>query len=1174
DHQVKIRGFRIELGEIEARLQEHEGVREVVVLAVDGPAGQQLAAYLIPANPDQADLRETLKTHLKANLPDYMVPTHLIQLESFPLTANGKLDRKALPKPDAANLQAAYVAPQSALEQQLAAIWADVLKVEKVGLSDNFFELGGDSIISIQVVSRARHAGIFFTPKDLFQRQTVQSLAAVARLAEATSIEQGAVEGIAPLTPVQHWFFDGDMPQRHHFNQAVLLQPSRALDVNALEHALRALLVQHDALRLAFSEDNGVWQARHGVRHDAALLWQRQLNRADELEPLVQQAQRSLDLQQGHLLRALLADLPDGSQRLLLVIHHLVVDGVSWRILLEDLQQAYSALVDGKPVTLPRKTSAFKHWGERLRDYARSPALEQELGYWQAQLEGVSDALPHHARGPLTSRQITSVSTRLDRDTTRQLLQDAPAAYRTQINDLLLTALARVICQWTGQDSALIKLEGHGREDLFDELDITRTLGWFTSIYPVKLSPQADLAGSLKTIKEQLRAIPNKGIGYGVLRYLGSDEARRSLAALAKGTIVFNYLGQFDGSFAAEDALFVPASESRGDMHSAEAPLDSLLSISGQVYGGELELNWRFSTEAFEPALMQDLAKRYGEELRQLTAHCLGAGVAGATPSDFPLARLEQAQIDRLPIAIAEIADVYPLSPMQQGMLFHSLYEKEAGNYINQLRVDVRGLDVPRFKAAWQALIDQHEVLRASFISDMQQPLQVIRRQVVATFAEQDWRGRDHSEAAIKAWADGDRQRGFDLEQEALLRLTLLRTGEDSHHLVYTSHHILMDGWSNSRLLGEVLQRYHGEVPAQSGARYRDYIEWLQRQDAALSQRFWSEQLAVLDEPTRLVQVLRSTTTALGYTDRHYALDQAETRKLNEFAREQRVTLNTLVQAAWLLLLQRYTGQSSVTFGATVSGRPAELAGIEEQLGLFINTLPVVGSPRPEQRVADFVQQVQTLNLALREHEHTPLYDIQRWAGQGGEALFDTILVFENYPVSEALQQAAPDDLKFGSVINLEQTHYPLTLIVSAGDALGVRFNFDRQRFSEDAMARLVEHFDHLLRALVVDPQAALGELALPSVAGQEVAAFPSEQCIHQRIEAQAARVPEAVAVSFGGEQLTYAQLNSRANQLAHKLRERGVGPDVLVGLSVERSLEMLVGVLGILKAGGAYVPL
>ncbi|MDR0278103.1 MAG: amino acid adenylation domain-containing protein, partial [Paucimonas sp.] len=1183
DHQVKIRGFRIELGEIEARLQEHDAVREVVVLAVQGPSGQQLAGYLVPSDPQQADVREVLRAHLKANLPDYMVPTHLVLLDAMPLTANGKLDRKALPKPDAANLQAAYVAPQSELEQRLAAIWADVLKVEKVGLTDNFFELGGDSIISIQVVSRARHAGIFFTPKDLVQRQTVQSLAAVARRAEATAIEQGEVQGEAPLTPVQHWFFDSPVPTRHHWNQAVLLQPARALVAAPLQQALRALLTQHDALRLAFVEGEGGWQARHVPSSDDALLWARPLAHVDDLEPLVQEAQRSLDLQRGHLLRAVLAELPDGTQRLLLVIHHLVVDGVSWRILLEDLQQAYTALLDGQPVALPRKTSAFKHWGEHLRDYARSPALEQELAYWQEQLDDASDELPlSHRGGELTSRHVSSVCTRLDRDATRQLLQDAPAAYRTQINDLLLTALARVICQWTRQPSALIKLEGHGREDLFDDLDITRTVGWFTSIYPVKLSPQADLAASIKTIKEQLRAIPNKGIGYGVLRHLGSDEARSSLAALAKGSIVFNYLGQFDGSFAAEDALFVPASESRGDMHSVDAPLDSLISVSGQVYGGELELNWRFSTSAFEPALLQDLAERYGDELRLLIGHCLADGVAGATPSDFPLAHLEQAQIDSLPVPVADIADIYPLSPMQQGMLFHTLYEKAAGNYVNQMRVDVEGLDVTRFQAAWQALVDQHDVLRAAFVSDLERPLQVIRKQVVAAFAEQDWRGRDHSPAALKAWADGDRQRGFDLEQEALLRLTLLRTGDDRHHLVYTSHHILMDGWSNSRLLGEVLQRYHGQAPALSAARYRDYIEWLQRQDASASQRFWSEQLAVLDAPTRLVQVLKPEGTASGYVDLHYALDREDTRKLGDFAREQRVTLNTLVQAAWLLLLQRYSGQASVTFGATVAGRPAELAGIEEQLGLFINTLPVVGSPRAEQSVADFVRQVQDLNLALREHEHTPLYDIQRWAGQGGEALFDNILVFENYPVSEALQAAAPADLRFGSVLTQEQTHYPLTLIVQANDTLAVRFNFDRQRFSEAGMARLAGHFDRLLRGLVADPAAPLGEL--PMLADDErqqvterwndTTVVFDAGTVHELIEAQVWATPDAVAVRLGERTLDYAELDRQANRLAHRLVALGVGPDVLVGISLERSLELVVGLLAILKAGGAYVPL
>ncbi|WP_163030924.1 condensation domain-containing protein, partial [Pseudomonas viridiflava] len=283
--------------------------------------------------------------------------------------------------------------------------------------------------------------------------------------------------------------------------------------------------------------------------------------------------------------------------------------------------------------------------------------------------------------------------------------------------------------------------------------------------------------------------------------------------------------------------------------------------------------------------------------------------------------------------------------------------------------------------------------------------------------------------------------------------------------------------------------------------------------------------------------------------------------------------LNTLVQSAWLLVLQRYTGQSSVTFGATVAGRPSDLPGVEEQLGLFINTLPVIASPRPEQTVADWVQQVQAKNLALREHEHTPLYDIQRWARTGGEALFDNILVFENYPMSEALQRA-PDGLTFTELRNQEQAHYPLTLVIEAADVLSVRFSYDRQHFSAEAVAQLAAHFDHLLQSLSAEPSACLGELSLPVGWTQAVQAWPTTQCAHQRFEAQAAETPQAIALSLGGEQLSYDQLNQRANQLAHKLREQGVGPDVRVGLAAERSLDMIVGLLAILKAGGAYVPL
>ncbi|NQD58262.1 amino acid adenylation domain-containing protein, partial [Pseudomonas sp. CM25] len=1078
------------------------------------------------------------------------------------------------------------IAPQTELEQQIAAIWADVLKLDRVGLDDNFFELGGDSIISLQVVSRARQVDIHFTPKDLFEAQTVQALARLASRGDIVLIDQGAVTGVTPLTPIQHWFFEQPIAKRHHWNQSVLLTPGEALDALMLDAALQALLNHHDALRLRMVKHGVQWQAEFAEAGHVQL-WQRDFASIEQLEQDAAQAQRSLDLEHGPLLRAMLGTLPDGSQRLLLVIHHLVVDGVSWRVLLEDLQQAYQALAAGQPLQLAPKTTSYKAWAERLQTYAAAPELQQQLGYWQAQLQGTREALPcDNPQGSRQLRHAASVSTRLDAQSTRRLLQACSVAYRTQINDLLLTALAQAVTQWSGQPEVLVRLEGHGREDLFAGIDLTRTVGWFTSLYPVKLSPQADLAGSIKTIKEQLRAVPDKGLGYGVLRYLGDAASREALAALPEGQVVFNYLGQFDGSFDGETGLFTPAKEHDGARQDAQAPLASLLTVNGQVYGGELRLEWTFSQDVHHRETIERLAQAYLQALGQIIEHCCASGHRGLTPSDFPLAALSQAQLDQLPVAAAHVTDVYPLSPMQQGMLFHSIYEQGSGNYINQMRVDVDGLNVDAFRQAWEAALQAHDILRSSFIwqGDLGQAVQVVRKRVTLPFSEHDLRAEAGLDQALDALADTDRQLGFDLAEAPLLRLALVRTGAARHHLIFTCHHILMDGWSTSQLLGEVLQRYAGQPVVATTGSYRDYIAWLQRQDARAAETFWRGQMAELHEPTRLAQAVRSAEPeGQGHEVHHQVFDAARTARVEAFARAQRVTVNTLVQATWLLLLQRYTGQSSVCFGATVAGRPAELAGVEAQIGLFINTLPVVGAPQSEQSVAHWIGQVQASNLAMREYEHTPLYDVQRWAGLGGEALFDSLVVFESYPVSEALQQGAPSGVQFGAVQVREQTNYPLTVLVSLGDSLAIQYRHDRAQWNGEAIEQLAHHFATLLDALVSDAGAALGDLPLLDAAQHQLivqdwnrtaASYPAERCIHQLFEAQVASAPDAIALIHGEQTLSYAVLNARANQLAHKLRESGVGPEVLVGVAMERGLDMVVALMAILKAGGAYVPL
>ncbi|MBV6290397.1 condensation domain-containing protein, partial [Pseudomonas aegrilactucae] len=1099
DHQVKIRGLRIELGEIEARLLELASVREASVLAVEAGSGLQLAAYLVASDANlasasstqQAQWRDAVRQQLLAELPEYMVPAHLVLLEQLPLSPNGKLDRKALPGITATTTRSEHVAASSPLEQQLVDIWQAVLKLDRVGVTDNFFELGGDSIISIQVVSRARQAGIRFTPKALFEHQTIQRLATVAQSSDASAVaDQSALQGATALLPIQQMFFELPMPERHHWNQAVLLKANARLDAAALEQALQSLVLHHDALRLHFTETANVWSgeyrsvaAQTGAWAHTPLLWHHTVSDAHALEALAESAQRSLDLE-GGIVRALLADLADGSQRLLLVIHHLAVDGVSWRILFEDLQAAYRHAVAGQVAELPAKTTSLRAWAEQLQAFARHDGLEQELAYWQQQLQGVNNDLPcDRAAERLLNRNSNSVQVVLDKQRTRQLLQQAPAAYRTQVNDLLLSALAQVITRWSGHDDLLLQLEGHGREELFEAVDLTRTVGWFTSLFPVRLTPASTLGDTIKQVKEQLRAIPNKGIGFGALRYLGDAQTQQAMQQLPVPRLTFNYLGQLDGTFDSDEgALFAPSGESAGTGQSLDAPQSNWLTLNSQVYAGELSLTWGYNSEMFDASTVQGLAEEYLQALTRLIEHCLQADSHGLTPSDVPLARLSQVQLDALPLSAQQVETLYPLAPMQQGMLFHTLYQQEAGNYINQMRLDVRGLDAERFRAAWQATLDAHDILRSGFLwqGQLNEPLQVVHKRVELPFSVLDWREHQGCSAALETLAVEELMQPFDLQQPPLLRLFMVRTGEDSHHLIYTHHHILMDGWSNSQMMGEVMQRYHGQLVPLSSGRYSDYIAWLQQQDQALSETFWKAQVQTLDAPTRLAAAITAERSpASGHAHFEAALEQADTSRLEAFARQQKVTPNTLVQAAWLIVLQRYCAQATVCFGATVSGRPAELTGVEQQLGLFINTLPVVATPLPELSVGQWLQQVQAQNLGLREHEHTPLFDIQRWAGKNAESLFDTILVFENYPISQALEQTASATLHFGSIRTHEQTNYPLTLMVGFGAMLTLQASYDQAHFNAATVQKLAHALLRLLSAMLGSADQAIGDLVM-----------------------------------------------------------------------------------------------
>jgi len=1206
DHQVKIRGFRIELGEIESRLLEHPSVAEAVVLALDSPSGKQLVAYLVSDDADHSALRESLKAHLKAQLPDYMVPAHLMVLGSMPLTANGKLDRRALPQPDPEANRQHYVAPRNELEQTLAAIWCAVLNVQQVGLDDNFFELGGDSILSIQVVSRARQAGIHFSPRDLFQHQTVQTLAAVATRSEQVIVEQGLLTGASGLTPIQHWFFDTDIPARQHWNQALLLEPVQSLEPHRLEQALLAVLEHHDALRLSFTRRDAQWHAEHLAVPEGGVLLQARVADMAQCAALFTDTQRSLDLEHGPLLRALLVDGPGGRQRLMIAIHHLVVDGVSWRVLLEDLQNVYRQLSDGQSVNLPAKTSALRDWAARLQAYASSESLREELSLWQDRLSGPAVELPvDRPQGSLRNRDAETVSVRLDAEHTRQLLQQAPSAYRTQVNDLLLTALARVLCRWSGHESALIQLEGHGRETLFDDIDLTRSVGWFTSAYPLRLTPlrieeAAGQGASIKAIKEQLRAVPHKGLGYGVLRYLADDLCRQTMAALPTAGITFNYLGQFDQSFG-DDALFHPLDESAGIAHDVDAPLANALSVDSQVFGGELVLRWTFSRERHDSQTISDLAHAYLAELQSLIEHCLKDEAGGLTPSDFPLARLTQPQLDALPVPASAIEDVYPLTPMQEGLLLHTLLEPGTGLYYMQDRYRINSaLDPERFAQAWQAVIARHEALRASFCWNVgEDMLQVIHKPGSTPIEYLDWSADPEAEQEprLQALLKQEREAGFDLLNQAPFHLRLIRVGEARYWFMMSNHHILIDAWCRSLLMNDFFDIYMAlgegrEAQLAMPPRYRDYIAWLQRQNLAEARQWWQHNLQGFERTTPIPSDRPLLREHAGHSggmvvgDCYTRLDVRDGAQLRELAQAHQLTVNTFAQAAWALVLRRLSGDRDVLFGVTVAGRPVDMPQMQRTVGLFINSIALrVKLPEDDQKcsVRQWLSGLLDSNMQLREYEYLPLVTIQEHSEvPKGQPLFDSLFVFENAPVEVSVLDRA-QSLNATSDSGRTHTNFPLTAVCYPGDDLGLHLSYDQRYFDEATVQGMLGEFKRLLLALVQGFQGDMADLPLIGEQEREFLVegcnqsehdYPLEQSYVELFEAQVAQHPQRIAASCLDQRWTYAELNRRSNRLGHALIAAGVGPDQPVALLAERNLDLLGMIIGSFKAGAGYLPL
>ena len=1175
---------------MEAALRGYPGVRETVVtVREDAPGDKRLVAYVVA---DKSPSVSEWRRFLQARLPDYMVPSAFVVLPALPLTANGKLDRSALPVPTVVREAEAMVA-RTEDEQRLAEIFAQVLRLDQVGIHDNFFELGGDSILAIQIVARARSKRLRFTPRQLFEQPTIAGLLTVANTASIAA-EQGTVTGTAPLTPIQRWFFEQELADPQHYNQAVLLTVSRDIDDNRWIRVFDQLLAHHDALRLRFFRTGDGWIQTLADPGSATPYRRIDLSgvaRSQHMTAVAEQAaqvQASLDLSRGPLLRAALFDFgPDEKACLLIVIHHLAVDGVSWRILLEDLDTANAQIAH--PAALPPKTTAFTSWAGKLAAHANSADLLEEAKYWLAALPTQTTPLPQDLPAPAeanTAGSSRAVVVSLSTEETARLLRDIARTHRARIDEILLTAVALALARWIGAGETLVDVEGHGRETIFDDVDLSRTVGWFTTIFPVALdvSDRVNLGAALRRIKERLRAIPRRGIGYGLLRYISKSEAGERLRALPQAQMSFNYLGQFEHS--ADPGA--EGNDPRGPAFSGRDRRRYLIDVNGGVFSDRLHLSWIYSEAIHHRATIEALSAAFLEELRGIIAYSPSSGDMGFSPADFPLSSLNQAQLDELLRDNPDLEDIYPLSPMQEGMLFHTLLDPDSGIYVEQLHHSFASdIDIEAFEQSWGCVVTRHPALRTTFHwKGLDAPLQVVHREAQLDCVRLDWRGSSQLSQRFDDFLDTDRKRGFDLSKVPPMRIFLIRTGDNQFEFVWSHHHALLDGWSVPILFSELGDFYDA---IQRGVRhepppprpYRDYIAWLREQDRNAAQAYWKQALQGFFAATPLVVDRPHTGTgkAEEHGERYIRMSAGSTATLETFARAHQLTLNTLVQAAWALLLSRYSGETDVVLGVIVSGRPAAITGVESMLGLFINALPLRISVSGDATLVDWLQNLQNRQLKDREYEYSSLAEVQRLSEvPAGQPLFESLLVFQNYPRREPTK----GNKAASATRSVERTSYPLTAIAAPGEELLLRLLYNRASFDDASILRMLDHWRTLLEAITANSAGRLADLSLLTAAERRQFTnwnhtqreYPRDRCIHELFLEQTARTPDAVALVYGTTRFTYREISDRAHMIASHLCCLGVHPDTPVALCLERSPEMVSGMLAVLIAGGACVPL
>ncbi|WP_170923050.1 iturin family lipopeptide synthetase B [Enterococcus sp. 7F3_DIV0205] len=1185
DEQVKINGLRIELSEIKNTLASYPNIDDAAVIVSEK---NQIVAYYV----SKSEYQETqLKEFLEKKLPLYMIPKRFIKINELPVNNNGKLDKSKLPmiEEESAVRTKEIVAPKTEQERVLISVFSTVLNNENIGCNHNFFEIGGDSIKAIRIVSKLREIGYNLSVPTIMTEKNLGNIATHMELNQIETQDQNEpiIVGETPLSPIQNYFFNSKLPVPEHFNQTFLLE-CKNLEIDSLKKALLAVCNHHDLLRAIYIEGKQIIKEQDSsnlfemISFD--LMNEKEALIFEKMEAISDQIQPTLNLTEGPLIKVVVFHTRE-MDYISLIVHHLMVDGISWRILVEDINTAYRQSLEERTIELPMKTASFSRWCESLEAFSTSETLEKERPYWNkisklATQANTTLCAPQDNRGT----GIDEIS--LSKELTENLILHSNKSYNTEINDLLVTALFRTINKMTATDTISVRMEGHGREPIHKPIHIDRTIGWFTTIYPVVCTGiGGSLQNDLKRVKENLRRIPNHGLGYSVLDCY--DEQFEGVQT----EVTFNYLGDFEQESSEYDIQIKTVEY--GYQISENNHFGTPISIDGSLNNGVISFVFIYDKSMCDDTMIKELKTLFETELKMVVDHCLKKVVPEKTASDFGETNWSEEEFRQVETNFTkgndQIEKIYPLTPLQEGLLFHEQEKANSSAYIVQAIYELGNIEITEFKQALHLLVQKHSVLRTSVIyKNVSIPRQVIHQNASCDVESIDLTGTLIIEDAMKNIEQENIRRGFDLEVDALFRIKIMKVAADNYKMLMSFHHIILDGWCNAILLNDLQEFYKSLLAGQDyeaikqgiepDYAHAEHVKYLAEMNTREAKKYWH---TLLEDYTTVASILPTAVQTVKTENNQIkqVLDSQTSEQIRVLAKSLNVTVNTIFESAWGILLQNYTNTEDVVFGQVVSGRNSPIANIEDKVGLFINTIPVRVQ---NEKNADFTTIVTNLQTQLNQsgaHDLYPLSEIQN-ENELGNKLVQTIVAFENYEENVLSDIEVPqfllEDIR-------EETNYDLTLSIQNGESFAVNLLFDVSKYSKQGVDYILTHFCQLLKAAIQSPQQPISTIdfltdeqreLIVSGFNQTTTKYPNDVSVVTAFNEILPTYHKQVAIASENQVLTYEQLDILSTNLAYKLKNLGIIKGDLVAVVADREVETIVLFLGILKAGGAYLPI